>query len=642
MSSKSHPSSLQHLVRRIFWRHRWLLFTVGLSGFALQGVDLVFPFLTKLQLDQLNSQHTELFGLIASSPFNLFIGIIIVYILAYQLNTIIDKQTIRIGDRLSFVLARDFISETLTHLKQFDASLLTGKRNQLIVSGLRDGNMMFLDLWSTTISVIKNCFSFVILLPLITRIDPSLFIVLVVINGIALVWNMYSEKVRRQLDPVNDRIRNKLWATDDVLGSSSLHDLYLIGGENRVIKRHQQLQLRRYLHERNTRISSDRHDYVRILIEQAGTAIIAIMVARAVFNGSMTIGTFTMITLYAGQLNSTLGEIFYTITNSVELRIRWRKFRYLYTLTSGYQDPIGPAKPLTPSTPITLALHNVSFRYPNMAKHERQYLRYLLKDVNVATKRVLIPDYLSNEMKSLITELTHVTQDNPTVLSIMQTAFQPGTISAIVGENGAGKSTLVKLLMRSYDPTKGSVTINNEPYVNYQPAWLRQRIAYLSQEPFLIDGLSVHENLVLGCAKIPSPKTVKATLKTLGMLETVNALPKKIHSSIGSDTDLSGGQRQLLAVARVILQDRPVLIMDEGSSQLDALRELALLRQLRRLATKRHKTVIIVTHRLTTARHADMIYVLHRARLHESGTHAALLHQPNGFYNKLWRAQTVD
>lgn len=630
------------MVRRVLWRHRWLFVWVGIGGLLLQGIDLIFPYFTKLQLDQLTNRYTNLFGIITGSPFRLFVWIVVAYITAQLVSYIFGRLLERVNDRLSFIVARDFISEVMVYLKRFDASLLTGKRNQLIVSGLRDGNGMFFDLWSATSSIMRSLLQFVILLPLITRIDPSLFTILVVVNSVDLIWSLYDEKVRRQLDPIDDRIKNKLWATEDVLGSSNLHDLYLVGGEKTIIARHQKLQHLNYLHTRSARIGSDRRAYVQMIIEQSGLAITAIIVAKSVFAGTMSIGTYTMITLYTGQLGGALNEIFGTIRSSVTVRLRWRKFRYLYTLPTGYQDPIGTPKQIQPFTPHTLALENVSFRYPNMAKHERQYLKYLLKDTNVAAKRLLIPDYLGNEMQQLITDLTRVSKDNPLVLRSVQAQFLPGRVTAIVGENGAGKSTLIKLLLRAYDPATGTVTINGEPYVNYRPTWLRQQIAYLSQEPFLIDGLSVHENLLLGCTTRPAPKQITHVLKTLDLDRVVDALPKKIHSLIGSDTDLSGGQRQLLAVARVILQDRPVLIMDEGSSQLDALRELALLKLIRSLATKKNKTVIMVTHRLTTARHADLIYVVHNGWLHESGTHPALIANPTGFYGKLWRAQTED
>jgi len=630
------------MVRRVLWRHRWLFVWVGVGGLLLQGIDLIFPYFTKLQLDQLTNKYTELFGLIASSPFRLFVGIVVAYAVMYLVSSILGYVLERLDNFLSFIVARDFIAEVMTYLKRFDASLLTGKRNQLIVSGLRDGNTMFFDLWSATTSIFRSLVQFAILLPLITHIDPTLFTVLVVVNSADLIWSLYDEKIRRQLDPIDDRIRNKLWATEDVLGNSNLHDLYLIGGEKTIIARHQRLQQLQYLHNRSAQIGSSRRSYVQTAITQSGYVLTAIIIAKSVFAGTMSIGTYTMVTLYTGQLSGALSSIFSTIRDSVSVRLRWRKFRYLYTLPTGYQDPIGKPRPLKSSNNITLALTGTSFRYPNMAKHERQYLKYLLKDTNVATKRLLIPDYLGDEMKRLITELTRRSKDNPLVLKSVEARFEPGKITAIVGENGAGKSTLIKLLLRAYDPTNGSVTINDEPYVNYRPAWLRQRIAYLSQEPFLIDGLSVHENLVLGCTKQPDPKQIAQVLKTLELDRTVNELPKKIHSLIGSDTDLSGGQRQLLAVARVILQDRPVLIMDEGSSQLDALRELALLKLIRSLATKKNKTVIIVTHRLTTARHADQIYVVHNGRLTESGQHAELIRQSTGFYGKLWRAQTED
>lgn len=630
------------MVKRVILRHRWLFLGVGTGGILLQAVDLVFPYLSKLQLDLLTNQSPDLLGIITGEPYYLFILVIVtaglMMVISYMVGNLLDK----FDDYLSFVVGRDFNAEIMRYLKRFDASLLTGKRNHLIVSGLQDGNMMLFDLWSSIGSISKNLVQFVVLLPLIIYLDSSLFIVLVGVNCVGLAWSIYDEKVRRQLDPIDDRIRNKLWSTENVLQSTGLHDLYLVGGEKTIIERHQKLQRLQYLHQRSARIGSNRRSYVRMFIDQSGIVITALMIAHDVFAGTMSIGTYTMITLYVGQLSGALESVFTTIRNSVEVRLRWRKFRYLYTLPTGYRDPIGKPRPLTSRTPIALALHNAAFQYPNMARHERQYLKYLLRDTNTATKHLLIPDYLGNEMQQLIKDITRKTAAMPLVLQQISAEFTPGHVTAIVGENGAGKSTLIKLLLRAYDPTDGSVTINDQPYVNYQPNKLRQHIAYLSQEPFLIDGISVYENLLLGCKTRPDPKQLTKILQLLDLHDIIDRLPKKIHSQIGSDTDLSGGQRQLLAVARIILQDRPVLIMDEGSSQMDAIRELTLLRIIRELAVKKNKTVIMVTHRLTTARHADTIYVVHNGHLKESGTHKELVALPKSFYGKLWRAQTVD
>jgi ATP-binding cassette subfamily B protein len=209
-----------------------------------------------------------------------------------------------------------------------------------------------------------------------------------------------------------------------------------------------------------------------------------------------------------------------------------------------------------------------------------------------------------------------------------------------VGRNGSGKTTLLHLLLRGYDPEEGTIRFADRAHRDLHPARLRRAVSLVAQEPFLLESFSLRDNLLFGVAEGVGEERVWEVLASLGFAEEVRALPRGLDTLLGDEVGLSGGQSQLLVVARAILQDRPYLLLDEGTNQLDAEHELRIVEALQRL--KRHAVVVLVTHRLTTARRADRIHVLDQGRIVESGDHDTLVALDEGLYRRFWEIQVVS
>jgi ATP-binding cassette, subfamily B, bacterial len=213
-----------------------------------------------------------------------------------------------------------------------------------------------------------------------------------------------------------------------------------------------------------------------------------------------------------------------------------------------------------------------------------------------------------------------------------------GQTHAIVGSTGAGKSTLVKLLLRLEDVTGGRVLLDGHDVRDVRLADLRAAYGLVSQDVFLFHG-TVRENLVYG-----RPEATDAEVERAAMLAEAHgfivAMPDGYHSLVGErGQKLSGGQRQRLSIARAILRDPPVLVLDEATSAVDNETEAAIQRSLARVAEGR--TTVVIAHRLSTVRHADRIHVLEAGEVVEAGTHDELL-AADGRYAALWRVQTGE
>ena len=211
----------------------------------------------------------------------------------------------------------------------------------------------------------------------------------------------------------------------------------------------------------------------------------------------------------------------------------------------------------------------------------------------------------------------------------------PGESVAIVGPTGAGKTTLVSLILRFLDPWEGNVLFDGNDLRDLKLNSLRSNVALVLQEPFLLP-LTVSENIAYGRVDAQQDEIVKAAAAA-NAHEFIQRLPQGYETLLGErGATLSGGERQRLAIARVILKDAPVLILDEPTSSLDSEIEALILEALQRLTKGR--TTFIIAHRLSTIRNATSVIVLQDGKIVEAGSHAKLL-TSNGVYADLHRKQ---
>jgi len=221
-------------------------------------------------------------------------------------------------------------------------------------------------------------------------------------------------------------------------------------------------------------------------------------------------------------------------------------------------------------------------------------------------------------------------------------SIAPGQSVALVGSTGSGKSTLARLLLRLYDTRPGSIRLDGQPITAIDLQDLRRAIAYVSQDSFLTDG-TVAENIAYGMTADADTTLRERTVAAARAAEAhdfITALPHGYDTPVGErGMKLSGGQRQRLALARAILKDPPILILDEATSAVDNETEAAIQRSLDRLVVGRSS--LIIAHRLSTIRHANQIHVMEAGRIVESGSHEQLISLDGG-YASLWRLQTGE
>ena len=322
-------------------------------------------------------------------------------------------------------------------------------------------------------------------------------------------------------------------------------------------------------------------------INNLSLTLISVFGALLYLGGGITLGSISSFVLYSRKFSGPINEAANILS---ELQSALAAAERVFNLLDEPEEPADlPGAPDLKVTDGGVALEHIDFGYDPG--------RPILRDVNLTAK--------------------------------------PGSMVAIVGPTGAGKTTLVNLLMRFYDPQSGQIVIDGQPIASVRRDSLRAAFSMVLQDTWLFNG-TVHDNIAYGCPGATREQVIAAA-KATHIHSMIERLPDGYDTILTEDgVNISKGQKQLLTIARAMLQQAHLLILDEATSNVDIRTEMRIQSAMR--ALMRNKTCFVIAHRLSTIRNADLILAVQNGAIVEQGRHEALLAR-NGVYASLYRAQ---
>jgi ABC-type multidrug transport system fused ATPase/permease subunit len=595
----------------------------------------IIPFFLKLQIDQLEKQQSVLYFLHAN-PLVLFIILLIVpLILQFITNHVLSQFKYRYSVLLHskiMVTTEKFIWEKLTKL---DAGFFQSKRNKKILTdALRTSSTVDATFRFVT-ERFTNSINFLAILPLLALVSWKLLILILVVAIGQIIISKYVRSQNESYTITESRINDKLYRIYDLL-ENQFYEIKMMGNVDLLIGKYEKLKEESDALSLERDASRTRFISISWILDNSLLLITNIFIGYQVMQGQISIGTFLLVVSYTQQINS----FFYTVISSIS---EWQDLDYSFTRLGFYFSMQSRIKSVDNPLPIPgsvkkIELQNLYFSYPNHSEDERAYLEFLTSRI-----KKLIDENNGNASRE-IAEIQAVLQDTTKpkeVLKDISLTLEKGKIVALVGRNGSGKTTITHLLQHHYEPAVGAVLLDGTPIYEYKQDQVIQLFSWLTQQPFIMERQSLAANLLMGSEHTPdAKKKMNKILKELGLDTLIAELPKKLETVVDEDTSFSGGQKQLLALARSLIQQRPFLIFDEGSSQLDAEKEFLVLKQLQKY--KEHAGILFITHRMSVARKADYIYVIDAGKIVQQGTHTEMIGQENSLYAKFWSMQMVE
>jgi len=512
------------------------------------------------------------------------IGAIVLLALVRQVFSYLNSYTIRyVGSRLVF----DLRTKLFRHLQDLSLSFYDQKQTGKIMSRLMGDVSSFQQLVTgNALSLITNIFQFFAVLAIMLYLHWKLTLVaMATFPGHLLTYYYFRDRVRE----LSRRSRDK-WAAF----SGSAHEV--IRG-TKLVKSFaaERREAKDFVHELKNLfnlgidmgLQSQHWGIGSSMVELVGRVLFVAYAAYCVIRGELTVGTYFMFQSYLGMLHAPVMSFVELISQIVPALTGMERVFEILDMRPEVQE--APDAVSMRKMRGDVEFRDVSFQYA----------------------------------------------DGEPVLHHLSFRAKPGEVVALVGPSGAGKSTVANLISRFYDVTSGQILVDGVDMRKVKLRSLREQIGSVLQETILFSG-TIEENVLYGNPE-KDHDDVESAAREANAHDFIASFPDGYRSEMGENgVKLSGGQRQRIAIARAILKDPRILILDEATSSLDTVSEALIQQALERLMKGR--TTFIIAHRLSTIRNADKIVVLQRGRIEQIGKHAELLAQ-DGLYRKLYSPQ---
>ncbi|MCF8372250.1 MAG: peptidase domain-containing ABC transporter [Bacteroidales bacterium] len=535
-------------------------------------IQLIFPFLTQSIVDfGINNNDISFINLV-------LIAQLVLLISRMSVDMIRSWILLHIGTRVNISLISDFLIKMMKLPISFFDTKMIGD----IIQRIGDHKRIESFLTSSTLNILFSLVNLIIFGIVLVIYDLSVFLVFFFGSILYVAWILIFLRKRRELDSkrFTHQARNQSSIIQLING---MQEIKLNNCEKQ--KRWEWEAIQASLYKVRMKVLSLRQyqNAGGVFINETKNIIITFIAAKAVIDGSITLGMMLAIQYIIGQLNSPINQMLEFIHSTQDAKISLERLGEIHNRED--EEPVSQGKVNIFPENKSFSIRKLSFQY------EGPHSKFVLDDISMQ-----IPQ---------------------------------GKVTAIVGVSGSGKTTLIKLLLGFYPPTKGELKIGDISLSNFSQKMLRQKCGVVMQDGFIFSD-TIAQNVAVGYETIDQKRLLEA-VKLANIQAFIESLPLGYNTKIGADGHgLSQGQKQRILIARAIYKDPEFLFFDEATNALDANNERVIMQNLDRFFKGR--TVVVVAHRLSTVKNADQIIVLDDGKIIETGNHANLTAKKGAYY----------
>ena len=631
MSMKKYKRPLLFILNSFKW-HKKLFYVFFLWKIIEWLFYVILPVVIKLEMDQLVEKNEQLFWIIELSSFNIFLVILTIIFWIKLLENLL-KSFIELFEWDYVKIYENYFWESLyERIKNIEPWVFLNSRNKRFIEDvIWISNSLWYTIRSFLWKIISNFFVIIWIITVLALINVWVFFI-IVLSGILLYFidklkNKYQSRhnfeEKYDLDEKMWILTHQMKKNMNYLISSWWYDFVL----GFFAKHNKQIKDKTLLMQKKNLVLS----IFSFIIENISEMWVKLVIGYWIFFWTTSIWTMTMSILYIWRL-----EEFFTFVRSFKWELD--EFKDNLLKLDLFLDLVDTSsiKKINELDFSSIKFISVDFKYPNFAETELKYLEITENRIKKYSNNW---EYEKDELHLIEESRKELKKINPIILNKINLNFESWKTYWLVWKNWAWKTTITSLLMNFFSNYTWNILINSDEAKLISRESFVSNISVINQIPYIISGFSVRENLMLWVNKYYKDERIIELLEKFNLKDKIFKSRKGLDSRIWYDNDFSWWEKQLIVLIRTILQDKKVLIMDEGTNQLDAENEILIMNEL--LKNKKDKIVIFITHRMTTIKKADVIYCLDKWKIEFSWSHKELM-SSNNVYSDLYNKQLGD
>lgn len=558
--------------------HKSAVFQIFLGLFAGSTLQLIFPFLTQSIVDiGIQNRDVNFIYLILISQLMVFFG-------RTAIEIIRNYILMHVSSRVNISLVSDFFLKLMKLPISFFDVKMTGDIMQRINDNHRIENF----LTGTSLSTLFSLLNFFIFSGVLAFYSLKIFAVFFIGTLFYFIWILFFLKRRADIDykRFNQGSQNQSKVIELING---MQEIKLNNAENEKRWKWESMQVKLFKINLKGLSLSTFQNSGSALINELKNILITFLAAKLVLDGQVTLGMMLSISYITGQLNAPVLEMVGFVQHWQDAKLSLERLSEIHNRVDEEPNNVEFIKEFEEGVP--LFLKNVNFRYTDIGEN---------------------------------------------VLNDLSISIPANKTTAIVGTSGSGKTTLMKLLLKFYEPSEGTIQLNNVSLKNISSKYWREKCGVVMQEGFIFSD-TIANNIAVGNLNSIDKNKLKHAVEVANIKEFIDSLPLGFNTKIGMEgVGISTGQKQRILIARAVYKNPDFLFFDEATSALDANNEKVIMNNLNDFF--KGKTVLIIAHRLSTVKNADQILVLEKGRVIEVGNHDELTAK-RGYYYELVKNQ---